>query len=89
MKCPAISTSTCDPLRAPGSEILALEKKFSEKTPFFGPKIVILTQKLNFPSKMPLGICSYICHREPHAKFQPNRKVSFRDRLYLDYWPYV
>ena len=45
-------------IRGLWGEILALEKKFSKKTPFFDPKSKILTHFLIFPGKTPVGISS-------------------------------
>ena len=53
------------------------QRKKSQK---FRRKIAFLTNILIFPSKTPVGICSYNVHWEPHAKFQPNRMDSSRDR---------
>ena len=52
----------------------------SKKSQKFRRKIAFLTNILIFPSKTPVGICSYNVHWEPHAKFQPNRMDSSRDR---------
>ena len=53
------------------------QKKFTRK---FCRKIAFLTQFLNFPSKTPEGISSHNVHRDPHAKFQPNRTARSEDR---------
>ena len=61
---------------------MASQKKFFKKIAFFLPKISILTHFLNFPGKTPVGISSYICLRNPYAKFEPNRMDSLGDRLF-------
>ena len=49
----------------------------------FCEKKWFLTQILNFPGKMPLGICSYIWILEPHAKFEQILTDSLGDRSQL------
>ena len=53
---PSNITSTCESLRATGSEIWALEKKFFEKTPFFDPKNVNKSTKKIFRAKRHKGL---------------------------------
>ena len=61
---------------------MASQKKFFKKNRIFLPKISILGNKKNFPGKTPVGISSYICLRNPYAKFEPNRMDSLGDRLF-------
>ena len=68
------------PLRATPVEIWAVKIKKAKKWPFFDPKFEFLVNKMNFAGKMPLGTCSYIIKREPHAKFGPILLARSRDR---------
>ena len=69
---------------APGSlkKDMASQKKFFKKNRIFLSKISSLRNKKNFPGKTPVGISSYICLRNPYAKFEPNRMDSLGDRLF-------
>ena len=68
------------PLRAIPVEIKAVKIKKVKKWPFLDPKIEFLVNKMIFAGKMPLGTCSYIIKREPHAKFEPIMTARSRDR---------
>ena len=61
---------------------MASQKKFFKKNRIFLSKISSLRNKKNFPGKTPVGISSYICLRNPYAKFEPNRMDSLGDRLF-------
>ena len=61
---------------------MASQKKFFKKNRIFSSKISSLRNKKNFPGKTPVGISSYICLRNPYAKFEPNRMDSLGDRLF-------
>ena len=61
---------------------MASQKKFFKKNRIFLSKISILRNKKNFPGKTPVGISSYICLRNPYAKFEQNRMDSLGDRLF-------
>ena len=61
---------------------MASQKKFFKKNRIFLSKISRLRNKKNFPGKTPVGISSYICLRNPYAKFEQNRMNSLGDRLF-------
>ena len=61
---------------------MASQKKFFKKNRIFLSKISSLRNKKNFPGKTPVGISSYICLRNPYAKFEQNRMDSLGDRLF-------
>ena len=61
---------------------MASQKKIFKKNRIFLSKISSLRNKKNFPGKTPVGISSYICLRNPYAKFEPNRMDSLGDRLF-------
>ena len=61
---------------------MASQKKNFKKNRIFLSKISSLRNKKNFPGKTPVGISSYICLRNPYAKFEPNRMDSLGDRLF-------
>ena len=61
---------------------MASQKNFFKKNRIFLSKISSLRNKKNFPGKTPVGISSYICLRNPYAKFEPNRMDSLGDRLF-------
>ena len=68
------------PLRPLPVELQAVEIKKAKKWPFLDPNIEFLVNKMKFAGKMPLGTCSYIIKREPHAKFEPILTARSRDR---------
>ena len=59
-----------------------LSKKIFQKKSHFFVKNFKFAQQKNFPGKTPVGISSYICLRNPYAKFEPNRMDSLGDRLF-------
>ena len=59
-----------------------LSKKIFQKNRIFLSKISSLRNKKNFPGKTPVGSSSYICLRNPYAKFEQNRMDSLGDRLF-------
>ena len=70
---PEVFGSYAFSVRATHVALWAAKFEKVEKRPFLDPKIEFLVNKMIFPGKMVVGICSYIIELGPHAKFQGNR----------------